>query len=126
MSAAELALVVYGLGSLADVLSSLGLGRGQQDVREGNAVWAREDGTFRWLPNVLTTLVAAPFAALFPILGWCVGVLRGLVAIRNVQLRRRVARERSPEALRRRWREQELRNGWQLPEADAEADEPDA
>lgn len=98
-------VAVFVLGSAADVLSSLGIGRGRlASVREKNPLWARADGTFRALRNVLVTgyllALALVYAGAFGRESYAtaavglagVGIVRGAVAVRNVRIRRRAAR----------------------------------
>lgn len=95
--------LVFVAGSLADVLSSRGIGRGRlSTVREKNPLWARRDGTFRAGSNAAASVavLGVAFAAVAwgaPAGGVEIGLLAGglaraVVAGMNVRLRRRARR----------------------------------
>ena len=103
--ALALGLALYVLGSAADVASSVGLARTRgwcpaPALREGNRLWARRDGSFRALPNVVATVLLGAIAACIglaaPLLTPGValglglgGAARGAVGLRNARLRGR-------------------------------------
>lgn len=110
-------LIVYAIGSLLDIASSIGIGTPNgTTVQERNPLWRGKGGTFRWAHNLLVSVLVAPLAVLIPFVGWFIGIVRGLVGLHNVWLRICARRRNRPEALRRRWLEQERANGWQPPE----------
>lgn len=95
--------LVFVAGSLADVLSSVGIGRGRlSTVREKNPIWARADGTFRAGSNAAGSLAVLGLA--FAAVAWgapvagvetgllAAGLVRAVVAGKNVRLRRRARR----------------------------------